>query len=68
MPNLKSPAIGREAATEKRNLNPLACRLVGFLCMTGPSFFYALLMGVTSLGSNSSQGSYCDSGTFEGGL
>ena len=47
MPNLKSPAIGREAATEKRNLNPLACRLVVFLCMTGPSFFYALLMGVT---------------------
>ena len=46
MPNLKSPAIGREAATEKRNLNPLACRLV-VLCMTGPSFFYALLMGVT---------------------
>ena len=27
-----------------------------------------LFIPIMSLGSNSSQGSYCDSGTFEGGL
>ena len=32
-----SHPIGREVATEERNLDPLAGRLVVFLCMTNPS-------------------------------
>ena len=37
MSQAQSHPIGREVATEKRNRDPLAGRLVVFLCMTNPS-------------------------------